>query len=1114
MSDDLRLRVDIAAGVTGREAVDQLAASVNQLGEQATDAGGEARTAGAGITALSGAAQGMASEVNQAGNELDALQSFVDHLTASEQAAGAQARTAGAGIAALGTAAHSTSAGARSAGEGMETLAAAAGQASAHVRTAAQSLDGVAASQRQVRSSTDQLQAAFATLGIRSADRIQAELLEINQALQRLARSSDVTGEQFDRAFAAGQARIRTLRAELDGVPGSIGQVARQADGLSSVMGKLGLAFSGVELAREFLKVNVELENLSRTFTAVAGSSQASAKEMAYVHDVADRLGLPILEVGKAYAGLTAATKGSAVEGAATRDVFEAVAHAMSVAGKSSSETQNALLALSQMASKGTVSMEELRGQLGEALPGALQAVADGFGITIEQLIKLVEAGKLTSEELFPALVQGLNNVYGASGALGGQTETLTQRWNHFKNAVAEMFQTIGDAGVVTGLKTALSALEVVMVSSSAMIVAAGKDLGIFFAALANGDISLSGFSQRAKEAFAEVEKEARDKLVKAALHNEQMAATLDKSGQAALAAARAHTAAAAETGRLGDAAKGAGTHLTKIKVTYAELGEAAEKLTKQTIADAEATKAQTAASVELANAFGTEVEKLDAKAEASRKNAEALRQVATQREADLTMAKRQLAAIEAEIGAKGKATEQQQKQIDELKKMVDLRQSDADKAQGQARASAVVAAQAESEAAAWANNAGRVDELRTAYERAQAALEDLRQKKAAGIDVTKALEAAEIQAGQASRLYRDALSDTVRQIQAKSTAEQAQFGIAQAGVRLAIEQQRTILDVARAHGDERGALNALLEMKRLEIQLAELVARAKHAEATAALAAVQAKRQELLATGQMTDAKRLELDALEASARVKEVEAQISDEVARRTRELAESMRFAGQSAGEMGAGVRGATRDMEQLGQASGLTADQIKRLRDQQQRPSSLGGGGGGGQELSVQQLQAANFTQAEISDYYANRRTSQTDQAAGLINRSVSTQGIDNETVARSMGLTGEAVKAFASVYSDLFAEEMAKLKDKLKAVSAISTEGYLTEYAGSVERAKARAKELAEQSSGSAGSASVGSVHQVNIQIGSASASVNTTSQASAQALVGVLTHLRERYVSG
>lgn len=1079
MSDDLKLRVEIAAGVAGRDEVDRLAASVDQLGEQARTSGTEAQAAGSGLNSL-------------------------------------------------GTAAQSTGAGARSASAGLDGLSAAETQAAANARSAAQSLDGVAASEQRVRSSTDQLQAAFATLGIRSASRIEADILDINQALQTLARRADVSGEQFDRAFAAGQARIQTLRTELSGVPGNIDPISQRTDHLAGMLGKLGLAFSGVELAREFLKVNVELESLSRTFTAVTGSSKASADEMAYVHEVASRLGLPILEVGKAYAGLTAATKGSAVEGQATREVFEAVARSMSIAGKSSAETQNALLALSQMASKGTVSMEELRGQLGEALPGALTSVANGFGITTEQLIKLVETGKLTSEELFPALAKGLNDLYGASGAVGTQTETLTQKWNHFKNAVAEMFQTIGDAGVVTGLKTALSALEVVVVSSSAMIVAAGKDLGVFFAALANGDISLKGFSARAKEAFAEVAKEAQDKLVKAALHNDQLAATLDDSGKAALAAARAHTTAAAETARLGAAAQGAGNHLTKIKVTYAELGEAAEKLTKQTIADAEATKAQTAASVELANAFGTEAEKLAAKAEASRKNAEAARQVAVQREADLTMAQRQLTAIEAEIGAKNKATEQQQKQIDELKKLIDLRQSDADKAQGQARASAVVAAQAEAEAAAWANNAGRVDELRVAYDRAQAALEDLRQKKAAGIEVTKELSAAEIQAGQAARAYRDALSDQSQEIQASSRVKQAQLGLDQSVVRLAIEQQRTILDVARAHGDERGALNALLEIKRLEIRLAELIAAAKHAEATAALAAVRAKREELIATGQLTDAKRAELDALEAGARVKEVEAQIADEVAKRTRELAESMRFAGGTAGEMGAGIRGATKDISDLGTATGLTADQIKRLRDQQQRPSSLGGGGGGGQELTVQQLQAANFTQAEISDYYANRRTSQADQAGNNITRQVSTQGIDNETVARSMGLTGAAVQAFSQIYSDLFAEEMAKLRDKLRNVPALSTEGYLAEYAGSVDRAKARAYDQvtgrgtstasasgsASTASASTGSASVASVHQVNIQIGDASAQVQTTSLASAQSLVGVLTHLRERYVSG
>ncbi|WP_248594792.1 tape measure protein [Candidatus Accumulibacter contiguus] len=883
------------------------------------------------------------------------------------------------------------------------------------------------------------------------------------------------------------------------------------------MLGRLGAVFSGVALAQEFLKVNVELENLDRTFTAISGSSKASADEMAYVHDVAAQLGLPITEVGKAYASLSAATKGTAVEGQATREVFESVAGAMSRAGKTSAETQNALLALSQMASKGVIQMEELRGQLGEALPGALNATAKGFGITTEQLIKLTESGKLTAEELFPALKKGLDELYQS----GQQTETLTQRWNHFKNSVAEVFQTIGDAGAVTSLKNGLEVLEAILIGTSISLVVVGKEIGIFFAALRNGEIGLKGFSEATKKAFGEVQEEAYDKLRKAAQHNRYFVDSLSDADQAAIKFKMSNKEAAAAVAQTGTAAQSAAIGVTKLKAVYADLADAGEKLTKQTVADAEAKKAQTAASVNLANAFGTEVEKLQARVEASKDNAEADRQVAVQKAADLSMAQRQLAAIEAEIGGKEKATEQQKKQIEELEKSIQARQSDADKAEGQARASAVVAAQAQAEAAAHANNSSRVTELRVAYEAATQALETLRDRKSAGADVTRQLADAEIQAGQASRLYRDALADVTQQIQVNNAVKQAQSTLAQAGVRLAIEQQRTILDVARAHGDERGAITALLEIKRLEVRLSELVAEAKAAEAKAALLAVQAKREEAIASGTLTEAKKAELDAAEAGARVKQVEAEIASEVARRTRDLADAMQFSGSAADGMGNSLRGATRDMEQLGQASGLTADQIQRLRDQQNRPSSPGGGGGSSPELTVQQLQALNFTQPQIADYYANRRTSQADQAAGNITRSVSTQGIDNDTVARSMGLTGAAVKTFSEVYSDLFAEEMAALKNKLLGVSAISTEGYLTEYAGAVDRAKARAKEQAERSAAAASpgsaiasSSAASSVHRVDISINGTTTPVTTASPNDSRALVGALISLRERFISG
>ena len=122
--------------------------------------------------------------------------------------------------------------------------------------------------------------------------------------------------------------------------------------------------------------------------------------------------GADVIKTGEAWLGFQAAIKGTAVEGELGREVFEAVATSMAKAGKSSAETSNALVALQQIAGKGTVSMEELRGQLGEALPGALQAAAKGMGLTTQQLIQMVENGQVAAQDLFPALAKRLLAVW------------------------------------------------------------------------------------------------------------------------------------------------------------------------------------------------------------------------------------------------------------------------------------------------------------------------------------------------------------------------------------------------------------------------------------------------------------------------------------------------------------------------------------------------------------------------------------------------------------------------------------------------------------------------------------------------------------------------------
>ena len=227
-------------------------------------------------------------------------------------------------------------------------------------------------------------------------------------------------------------------------------------------------------------------------------------------------------------------------------------------------------------------------------------------------------------------------------------------------------------------------------------------------------------------------------------------------------------------------------------------------------------------------------------------------------------------------------------KQMAELEKQVALRQQDVDKAVAQAGASRLVAEQSKVEAEALRDNSSRVVELREAYETARAKLEQVRAAKEAGLATTTQLKNAELEAGRAATLYRDALQDQLQAIQAKANVQQSSISLEQAGVRLAIEQQRAIFEVARARGDERTAMQAQNEIRRLEIQLLELTAQAKRAEAQAALASIEVKRAELIATGQLTDAKRLELDAARNAARAKEVEAKISEVTAQKMRNLA----------------------------------------------------------------------------------------------------------------------------------------------------------------------------------------------------------------------------------
>lgn len=173
-----------------------------------------------------------------------------------------------------------------------------------------------------------------------------------------------------------------------------------------------------------------ELEGITRKLSNTLGAAGAQ-QALGELRTLSERLGISFTVLADSFGSFTAAASAAGISLRVQKDLFEAVSTSAQRLGLSNDAINGSLLALQQVAAKGTVQMEELRGQLGERLPTAFAATARGLGVSNRELIKLVESGKLTADEFFPALTKGLAELNGS-----GEGGVLTAEQN---------FATFGD---------------------------------------------------------------------------------------------------------------------------------------------------------------------------------------------------------------------------------------------------------------------------------------------------------------------------------------------------------------------------------------------------------------------------------------------------------------------------------------------------------------------------------------------------------------------------------------------------------------------------------------------------------------------------------------------
>lgn len=209
----------------------------------------------------------------------------------------------------------------------------------------------------------------------------------MSAALDRLAQVSVLTAGPLSGIAT----RLHTLSSIME--RGSIATIAFAAGLAAGTYAFFKLGAAALDTAKK-------MEIVNNTLTAVSGSAYLAGRDIQYLYGVADRSGSSFDTLAKQFGQIRAAAKGTSLEGKATKDIFEAVTFASSKLGLSTEDTGGVLRAIQQIMSKGTVQAEELRGQLGDRLPGAFQIMADALGVTTQKLDGLLKKGEVGRSSL------------------------------------------------------------------------------------------------------------------------------------------------------------------------------------------------------------------------------------------------------------------------------------------------------------------------------------------------------------------------------------------------------------------------------------------------------------------------------------------------------------------------------------------------------------------------------------------------------------------------------------------------------------------------------------------------------------------------------------------
>ena len=292
---------------------------------------------------------------------------------------------------------------------------------------------------------------AEAQIGSTQFKQLTADIARYSQELQKAEGRKRTGGRLVGAAKSVGAVAAAGVFGGPEGAIGAgIGALAGGPVG-AAVGGAVG---AQIGQFRQALGATAEYSaNLIKLRIALKGvttSQQEYDQSLQFIEETSKRFAIPQEIITKQFTRLQASVQGAGGNIEDTKTAFNGIVASVRATGGSLEDVGSALVATSQVFSKGKVSAEELRQQIGERLPGAFTLFASSIGKTPQELDKALERGEVSLAD-FQKFAEEIFKKYGLTAEIIAKSpeaagDRLAVALSNMNESVGRLLTPIGSA--------------------------------------------------------------------------------------------------------------------------------------------------------------------------------------------------------------------------------------------------------------------------------------------------------------------------------------------------------------------------------------------------------------------------------------------------------------------------------------------------------------------------------------------------------------------------------------------------------------------------------------------------------------------------------------------